>query len=71
MKAHILTVGDEILIGQVVDTNSAYLAQQLNAIGVWVSQMHSVGDRHDEIVAAIATSVRSESVVWERVCSTV
>ena len=36
MQAEIITIGDEILIGQVVDTNSAWMAQQLNAIGIHV-----------------------------------
>ena len=34
MKAEIITIGDEILIGQIIDTNSAYIAQELNKIGV-------------------------------------
>ena len=34
MKAEIITIGDEILIGQIIDTNSAFIAQELNKIGV-------------------------------------
>ena len=42
MLAEIITIGDEILIGQIVDTNSAWIAQQLNAIGIRVKQISSV-----------------------------
>lgn len=44
MKAAILTIGDEILIGQVTDTNSGFIAKKLDAIGVDVVQMLSIGD---------------------------
>jgi nicotinamide-nucleotide amidase len=42
MKAEIITIGDELLIGQVVDTNSAWMARQLNDIGIDVKQINSV-----------------------------
>ena len=64
MNAHILTIGDEILIGQVTDTNSAWIAQRLNTDGIWVSQMRSIGDRHDEIVAAFALSLESADLLF-------
>ncbi len=44
MKIHIITIGDEILIGQVVDTNSAWMASQLNLIGARVNYIHSISD---------------------------
>ena len=44
MKAEIITIGDEILIGQIVDTNSAFIAKALNKIGVSVYQITSVQD---------------------------
>ena len=44
MRAEIITIGDEILIGQIVDTNSAFLASELNKIGVSVYQITSVQD---------------------------
>jgi nicotinamide-nucleotide amidase len=53
MEASIITVGDEILIGQIVDTNSAWMGQQLNAIGIDVREILSVGDRHEEIIRAL------------------
>lgn len=51
--ASILTIGDELLIGQVVDTNSAWMAQELNKAGIWVNRRISVGDDWDEIWKAL------------------
>jgi nicotinamide-nucleotide amidase len=42
--ASIITIGDELLIGQVVDTNSAWMAQELNKVGIWVQHRVAVGD---------------------------
>lgn len=53
MKAEIITIGDEILIGQIIDTNSAFIAQQLNKIGVLVYQISSVQDNKQHILAAL------------------
>lgn len=47
--ASIITIGDELLIGQTIDTNSAFIAQQLNHIGILVLRRIAVGDRADEI----------------------
>lgn len=44
MKAAIITIGDEILIGQIVDTNSAFIAKSLDRIGVEVAEMLSISD---------------------------
>ena len=44
VNASIITIGDELLIGQVIDTNSAWLAQQLNQIGIWVKRRVAVGN---------------------------
>lgn len=63
MKAHLLTIGDEILIGQVVDTNSAWMAQQLNLIGAQVQTMTSIGDTHQEIVTALRQIAPTTDVV--------
>ncbi|HEY9002910.1 MAG TPA: competence/damage-inducible protein A [Mucilaginibacter sp.] len=54
MLAEIITIGDEILIGQIVDTNSAFIAQKLNAIGVQVKQISSVSDDRQHILNALA-----------------
>lgn len=53
MQAEIITIGDEILIGQIIDTNSAWIAQQLNAIGIRVKQISSVADYPADILVAL------------------
>ncbi len=50
MKASIITIGDEILIGQIVDTNSGFIAKELNNIGVEVVEMRSISDSKQHIV---------------------
>lgn len=49
VNASIITIGDELLIGQTIDTNSAYIAQELNKIGVWVHRRVAVGDVYNDI----------------------
>ena len=49
----IITIGDELLIGQVIDTNSAWMAQQLNKAGIGVSRRVAVGDKWDDIWKAL------------------
>ena len=53
MRAEIITIGDELLIGQVVDTNSAWMAQKLNENGIELFQITSVHDDREHIIAAI------------------
>ena len=53
ITASIITIGDELLIGQVVDTNSAWMAQELNKTGVWLKRRVAVGDVRDEIWQAL------------------
>lgn len=53
MNAEIITIGDEILIGQIIDTNSAFLGKQLNTIGVEVVQITSIKDEQDIILKAL------------------
>ena len=53
MKAEIITIGDEILIGQIVDTNSQFISQELNKIGVSVYQITSIQDDHQHILNAL------------------
>ena len=53
MQAEIITIGDELLIGQVIDTNSAFIAKQLNKIGVSVYQMTSIQDDKEHILKAL------------------
>jgi nicotinamide-nucleotide amidase len=53
MKAEIITIGDEILIGQIVDTNSAWMAEELNKIGIGVAQITSISDTPVHLVNAL------------------
>ena len=53
MFAEIITIGDEILIGQIIDTNSAYIAKELNKIGISVYQISSVQDHREHILQAL------------------
>ena len=53
MLAEIITIGDEILIGQIVDTNSAWMARQLNNIGLRIKQISSVSDDRQHILTAL------------------
>lgn len=63
MLAEIITIGDELLIGQVVDTNSAWIGQQLNQIGVKVHQITSVSDDREHILAALKEASNRVSLV--------
>ncbi len=53
MVTEIITIGDEILIGQIVDTNSAWMAQELNKAGIFVKQISSVSDEKEHILKAL------------------
>lgn len=63
MQAEIITIGDEILIGQITDTNSAYIARELNKIGVSVYQITSVQDDKAHIIEALTAAEARVSVV--------
>ena len=63
MKAEIITIGDEILIGQTIDTNSAWIAEQLNINGIEVHRIISVHDNHDQIVEALNNSEKRADLV--------
>src|ERR1700710_271462 len=63
MQAEIITIGDEILIGQIVDTNSAWIAQKLNAIGIRVKQISSVSDDREHILKALSEAHRRADVI--------
>ncbi len=64
INATIITIGDELLIGQVIDTNSAYIAQALNKIGVPVLNRIAVGDNKDAIISALdAAAIKSNIVI--------
>src|SRR5690606_15245811 len=61
--ASIITIGDELLIGQTIDTNSAFIAQELNKLGIWVRRRVAVGDDAVEIRAALDEEGRQSQLV--------
>ena len=63
MTAYLLTIGDEILIGQITDTNSAWMAQQLNMQGIRIVGKTSVGDVHEEIVEAVRYALSKADLI--------
>ncbi len=63
MKAEIVTIGTELLLGQIVDTNAAYLAQQLAAIGVDLYYKTTVGDNVERIAGVIRQALQRSDVV--------
>lgn len=63
MKATVITIGDEILIGQIVDTNTVSIARQLNNIGIRIAEKLSIGDDKQAIVEALERAVRNSNVV--------
>ncbi len=63
MQAEIITIGDEILIGQIVDTNSKWIAEQLNGIGVFVHQITSIQDNKQHIINAIDNAKINSNII--------
>jgi nicotinamide-nucleotide amidase len=63
MRAEIITIGDEILIGQIVDTNSAWMARQLNNIGIKIKQISSVSDDREHILKALAEAASRVDII--------
>ena len=62
-NASICTIGDEILIGQVVDTNSSHIARALEGAGIKVTHMISIGDHHPDIVSNLDTELKHNDIV--------
>ncbi len=63
MKATIITIGDEILIGQIVDTNSAWMGRELNKIGISVYEIMSIADDRDHLLSAFAKAEQQSDLV--------
>jgi len=63
MKAEIVTIGDELLIGQVIDTNSAWMAEQLNLHGIRVSQITSISDNHEHILTTLKEAANRADII--------
>ena len=63
MQAEIITIGDELLIGQVVDTNSAWMAERLNEQGIEVCQITSIHDNRQQIIRALDDAFSRADIV--------
>ena len=61
--ASICTIGDEILIGQIVDTNSSEISRELGNLGIKVNRMISIGDNHDEIISTLSKELTDNEIV--------
>lgn len=63
MKADIITIGDEILIGQITDTNSVFIAQKLNLSGIKIRQIITVSDEKEDIKNTVDNSLKMSDIV--------
>lgn len=53
VTASIITIGDELLIGQTIDTNSAWIGRELNRLGIWLTRRVAIGDEQEEILRTL------------------
>jgi len=65
LKAELITIGDEILIGQIVNTNSVFLARELNKIGIEIRQITSISDDSNSIKKALDLLAKGKAVNYE------
>lgn len=63
ITATIITIGDELLIGQVVDTNSAWIAQQLNSVGIWIERRIAIGDDFEAIWQTLEAAEQTADII--------
>ena len=63
MKAELVSIGDEILIGQIVNTNSVFLAKELNKIGVEIAQITSISDQKEVIIKALDEARKRADII--------
>lgn len=63
MKVSIITIGDEILIGQIIDTNSAWIAQRLNEIGLELSKIYSISDTEQAILRTLKRAEELSDII--------
>jgi nicotinamide-nucleotide amidase len=64
MKAIIITIGDEILVGQTIDTNSAHIAKKLNELGISVAEIVSISDTSDHIIRAVDGAINECDLIF-------
>src|SRR5438874_7084700 len=63
MRAEIVSVGTELLLGQIVDTNAAHLARALSEVGVSVYRRTTVGDNHDRLLTALKSALAESDLI--------
>jgi nicotinamide-nucleotide amidase len=63
MKAEIISIGDELLIGQVINSNQAYIAEKLNSVGIFGDKMTTVGDDEQQILSAFKEAYATHDVI--------
>jgi nicotinamide-nucleotide amidase len=63
MKAEIISIGDELLIGQVINSNQASIAEKLNSVGIYGDKMTTVGDNEEDILSAFQKAYASHEVI--------
>jgi nicotinamide-nucleotide amidase len=63
MKAEIISIGDELLIGQVINSNQASIAEKLNSVGIYGDKMTTVGDNEEDILSAFQKAYASHDVI--------
>src|SRR6476620_8065163 len=63
VNASIITIGDELLIGQTIDTNSAFIAQELNKIGVWVKRRVAIEDSKSAILSTLSEEAAKSQII--------
>ncbi len=64
IRASIITIGDELLIGQTIDTNSAWIAKQLNMLGIDVTKRIAVGDNEKEITDSLDSELADTDLIF-------
>ena len=63
MNAELITIGDELLIGQTVDTNGSWMGEQLNLLGIKVSQISSIRDDRSHILSSLDIAINRSQLV--------
>jgi len=63
MKAEIINIGDELLIGQIVNTNAVWIAQQFNALGVPIARMTTIADKAEDIIEAVGKAFNDHELI--------
>ena len=63
MQATIITIGDEILIGQIIDTNSAWMGIELNLLGIQIQEIISISDDHHQIIQTVDKAMKNSDLI--------